>query len=238
MYGQGGWFRTFENIFIKTNKFAHRINREGGISIPMAERVGIFGGSFNPVHIGHLVLAQDALERFGLHKVIWVPAAQPPHKAALVLASAADRLEMLRLALQGDARFEVSEDEFHRGGVSYTVDTVQRFRDRQPEVEWTLIVGGDSLYELHTWKDIGRLLKMCRIVTMARPGLVAQKTDPALLRLPEPWPRQLLADVAVGHLVEIASSDIRQRIQRGQSIRYLVPDAVERYIRARHLYSS
>jgi nicotinate-nucleotide adenylyltransferase len=203
----------------------------------MAERVGIFGGSFNPVHTGHLVLAQDALERFGLHKVLWVPAAQPPHKPSQALAPAAERLEMLRLALQGDSRFEVSEDEVNRGGVSFTVDTVQRLQERRPEVQWTLIIGGDSLRELHTWKDIGRLLTLCQIVTVARPGFAAEKMDPALLRLPEPWPRKLLSDVITGHLVEIASSELRQRIQRGQSIRYLVPEAVERYIRERRLYS-
>ena len=203
----------------------------------MAERVGIFGGSFNPVHTGHLVLAQDALERFGLRKVIWIPAAQPPHKPSQALAPAADRLEMLRLALQGDPRFEVSEDEVNRGGVSYTVDTVQRLQDRRPDVQWTLIIGGDTLRELHTWKDIGRLLTLCQIVTVARPGFAADQMDPALLRLPEPWPRKLLADVITGHRVEIASSELRQRIQRGQSIRYLVPEAVERYIRERRLYS-
>jgi|APTNR8051073442_1049403.scaffolds.fasta_scaffold00090_75 nicotinate-nucleotide adenylyltransferase len=203
----------------------------------MAERVGIFGGSFNPVHTGHLVMAQDALERFGLHKVLWIPAAQPPHKLSQALAPAADRLDMLRLALQDDPRFEVSEEELNRGGVSYTVDTVQRLQTRRPEVQWTLIIGGDTLCELHTWKDIGRLLTLCQIVTVARPGFAADKMDPTLLRLPEPWPRKLLADVITGHRVEIASSELRQRIQRGQSIRYLVPEAVERYIRERRLYS-
>ena len=201
----------------------------------MTVRIGIFGGSFNPVHTGHLVMAQDAVDHFGLHRVIWVPAAQPPHK--LTLAPAVDRVEMLRLALQEDARFEVSDEEVQRGGVSYTVDTVERLRERHAGAELYLIIGGDTLRELHTWKDIHRLLELCRIVTVARPGFSAESMDPDLLRLPGPWPRRLLGDVITGHLVEISASDIRQRIGRGQSIRYLVPQAVERYIHARGLYA-
>ncbi len=202
----------------------------------MAERLGIFGGSFNPVHTGHLVMAQDAIDHFGLHKVLWIPAAQPPHKTSL--APAEDRLEMLRLAVQGDARYEVSDEEVARGGVSFTVDTVERLRARRPEAELHLVIGGDTLRELHTWKDIGRLLTLCRVVTVARPGFSADSIDPALLRLPDPWPRTLLANVITGHLVEISASDIRQRISRRQSIRYLVPESVERYIRERGLYSA
>lgn len=204
----------------------------------MAERIGIFGGSFNPVHTGHLVLAQDALDQFGLMRVLWMPAANPPHKPAQALVPAADRLEMLRLAVQGDDRFEVSDDEIRRGGVSYTVDTVQRLRERWPDADLHLIIGGDSLRELHTWKDITTILALCEVVTVARPGFGADSIDPALLRLPDPWPQRLLARVVTGHLVEISSSDIRQRISRGQSIRYLVPEAVERYIRSRRLYSA
>lgn len=202
----------------------------------MAERIGIFGGSFNPVHTGHLVMAQDAADHYGLHKVIWVPAAQPPHKPSL--APAADRLEMLRLAVQGDARFEVSEEEIARGGVSYTVDTLKRLQERYAAARLHLIIGGDTLRELHTWKDILTILELVQVVTVARPGFAAEKMDPALLGLPEPWPHRLLANVVTGHLVEISASDIRQRIQRGQSIRYLVPEAVERYIQNRRLYVS
>lgn len=202
----------------------------------MAERIGIFGGSFNPVHNGHLVMAQDALEHFGLSRVILMPAAQPPHKPSPVLAPAADRLEMLRLAVEGDPRFEVSDDEIQRGGISYTVDTVQRLCDRYPQARLHLIVGGDSLFELHTWKDIRTILDRCEVVTVARPGFSAGACDPAQLNLPEPWPRILLANVVTGHLVEISSTELRQRLARGQSIRYLVPEAVERYIQTRALF--
>ncbi len=207
-------------------------------STPMAERIGILGGSFNPVHTGHLVMAQDALDHFGLQRVIWMPAAQPPHKPSPLLAPAADRLEMLRLAVQGDARFEVSDDEIQRGGVSYTVDTVRRLREQRPEAEIHLIIGGDTLWELHTWKDIATVRSLCQVVTVARPGSAAERRNPDQLNLPEPWPRTLMANVVTGHLVEISSSDIRQRVSRGQSIRYLVPDAVERYIHSRHLFTA
>ncbi len=202
----------------------------------MSERIGIFGGSFNPVHTGHLILAQDALEHMGLDRMVFVPAAQPPHKPAVPLAPPGDRLEMLRLAIAGDPRFEVSDEEIRHGGVSYTVDTLRRFRASRPEAELYFIIGGDSLRELHTWREIEVLLTLARIVTVARPGFDPGRFDAAALRLPDPWPVRLAAHCVMGHPVEISSTDIRARIARGRSIRYLVPGAVERYIQTMRLY--
>ncbi len=202
----------------------------------MRERIGIFGGSFNPVHLGHLVMAQDALEHAGLHRVLWVPAAMPPHKPSMALAPAAHRLAMLRLAVEADRRFEVCADEVERGGISYTVDTVRRLRDRLPDAELHLIIGGDTLRELHTWRAIEEVLSLCRVITVARPGASLATLETAQLRLPEPWPARLLANVVMGHLVEISSSDIRSRLARGQGIRYLVPDSVAAYSEAHSLF--
>lgn len=202
----------------------------------MTERIGILGGSFNPVHSGHLVLAQDALEQFGLARVVFVPAAQPPHKPSPGLAPASDRLEMLRLAVSGDARFEVSDIELQRGGVSYTVDTLRQFREQRPGAPLSFIIGGDTLRELHTWREIYTVLDLADLVTVARPGFRSDDLNEATLRLRDPWPRRLAANVATGHLIEISSTDVRARVARGQSIRYLVPAAVEQYILSRALY--
>ncbi|MCO5045203.1 MAG: nicotinate-nucleotide adenylyltransferase [Kiritimatiellae bacterium] len=202
----------------------------------MAERIGLFGGSFNPVHVGHLVVAQDVLEQMGLHRVIFLPAAQPPHKMAQPLAPASVRLEMLRLATADDSRFEVSSDEIDRGGVSYTVDTLRRFRDRYPDAALYFLIGGDTLLELHTWREIGAVLELAEIVTVGRPGISLDSIDAKTLKLPDPWPARLAANIVAGHRMEISSTDIRNRCVRGWSIRYLVPAAVERYIVSHRIY--
>ncbi len=203
----------------------------------MSERIGIFGGSFNPVHLGHLVAAQDALEHMGLTRVVFLPAAQPPHKPARPLAPAAERLDLLRLAIADDPRFEVSDDEIARGGISYTVDTLRRFRARHPEAKLYFLVGGDSLLELHSWRDIHAVLELAEIVTVTRPGVALDRLNADTLRLPDPWPARLAANVVAGHRIDVSSTDIRNRVARGLSIRYLVPAAVERYIHANRMFA-
>lgn len=204
----------------------------------MAERIGVFGGSFNPVHIGHLIVAQDALERMGLNRVIFLPAAQPPHKTTQPIAPAVARLEMLRLALGDDPRFEVSSEEIDRGGISFTVDTLRRLRERYIGAELYFLIGGDTLLELHTWREIETVLQLAHIVTMGRPGISMDEINSKTLRLPDPWPARLAANIVIGHRVDVSSTDIRVRCSRGRSIRYLVPAAVERYIATHRMYSS
>lgn len=200
------------------------------------KRRGIFGGSFNPIHMGHLVAAQDALEGAGLDQVVFVPAARPPHKPSAPLASAGDRLAMIRLAISGDDRFDVSEIEVLRGGISYTVDTVRELRRQVPGAEWSLIIGADTLFDLRNWREIGTILELVPIVVVARPGFATDSITVDSLGLPDPWPTVLARNVVPGHSVGISASEIRRRLAEGRSIRYLVPDAVERYIRDRSLY--
>lgn len=200
------------------------------------KRRGIFGGSFNPIHLGHLVAAQDALEGAALDQVVFVPAARPPHKPAAPLAPAGDRLAMIRLAIAGDDRFDVSDVELQRGGISFTIDTVQAFRRQYPGVEWSLIIGADTLFDLRNWREIGAILELVRIVVVARPGFAVDTITVESVGLPDPWPGRLAGSVITGHSIGISSSEIRRRIAEGRSIRYLVPDAVERYIRERSLY--
>ncbi len=196
----------------------------------MARRIGIFGGSFNPVHLGHLILAQDALDHFLLDEVWFTPANLPPHKRPAGLLNIEDRLAMLQRALEGDARFVLCDEEVRRGGVSYTVDTVRRIREARSDDQLFLLVGGDTLLELHTWKDIQRIVEMVEIITVARPGFDLASLDAQKLRLPDEVVQKLKRNILIGHLCEISSTDIRQRAARSQSIRYLVPEAVERYI--------
>lgn len=200
----------------------------------MRSKIGVLGGTFNPVHFGHLTLAQDALEQFDLDRVLFVPCARPPHKKPDRLAPARHRLAMLRAAIKGKKGFGVSTVELGRGGVSYSVDTLGELRRRWPGARFYFIIGADTLSELHLWRRIGELLRLCEFVTMRRPGFVFPK---GRLGLGDPWPGRLRANLFKGHLVDVSSSDIRRRVREGRGIRRLVPAAVERYILKNGLYA-
>lgn len=202
---------------------------------PQAERIGIFGGSFDPVHMGHLTIAQDALEQLELKKMIFVPADIPPHKQHCQLTEGRHRLEMLRLAAEDNLQFEVSDLELVRGGVSYTIDTVLHQKEVYPEAELFFIIGLDSVTELHQWRQIDELLDTCTIVPMGRGG-----EDPeTVLResgLSDGWKKKLAERLIRIHEIGISSSEIRMRVAEGLSLRYLVPSAVEMYIAEHSLY--
>lgn len=202
----------------------------------MAQAIGIIGGSFDPIHMGHLILAQDAVEAFALDRILFVPCAQAPHKPAGPVAPAEDRAAMIALAVAGDPRFELCRLELDRGGVSYTYDTVAALRSACPDAALRFVIGADTLTELHSWRRIGDLLRLCEFVTVARPGFRLADLQPADLRLPSPWAADLLRRVASGHAVDLSSSDIRKRLARGVGVRYLVPDSVATYISEHHLY--
>ena len=202
----------------------------------MTHKHGILGGTFNPVHHGHLIMAQDALERFGLDRVLFIPCAQPPHKSAAKLAAAEHRLAMLRVAIGDDSHFEINTLELEREGPSFTIKTIKALRRAQPTASLYFIIGTDSLFELHQWYQINELLEYCEFVTMLRPGFPVEHLAEEQLNLPPPWPRRLLANLFPGHAADISSTDIRRRVAAGRCIRYLVPDAVARYIAAQGLY--
>ncbi|HUI06659.1 MAG TPA: nicotinate-nucleotide adenylyltransferase [Verrucomicrobiae bacterium] len=198
-------------------------------------KIGILGGTFNPIHLGHLLTAQDALEQLGLERVIFIPSATPPHKVVDKLASGRDRLRMIRLAIHGQHRFDVDDLEIERGGKSYSVDTLTELRRRHPRAALYFIIGADSLRELHLWREVRRLVTLCTFVTVPRPGFEPKPVvDP---RLDPATRRRLRQQVLRGHACAIASRDIRARVASRRSIRYLVPDAVREYIRRRRLYS-
>lgn len=199
-------------------------------------KTGILGGTFNPVHLGHLLLAQSAFETYDLDRVCFVPCRLPPHKDHNPLVSAEHRVAMLELAIEGDIRFEVSQVELEREGPSYTIDTIGWFREQYPDNELFFIIGADTLTELHMWRKIDKLLGLCRFVSFERPGLTDLKPKPEDLNLPAPWPEQLLSDYCKGARIDVSSSELRYRIAEGFSIRYLAPAAVEMYIAEHSLY--
>jgi nicotinate-nucleotide adenylyltransferase len=200
-----------------------------------SERIGVFGGSFDPVHMGHLTIAQDAVEQLELNRLIFVPAAVPPHKQGKTLVEGRHRFEMLQLATEANLSFEVSDMELQRGGISYTFDTMTQIQFEHPGAELFFIVGLDSLVELHLWKNIEQLLELCTVVPFARGG-----EDPARIaeqiQLSNGWKTKLLGRLIRIHEIEISASEVRMRLAEGLSIRYLVPPEVEMYIAEHHLY--
>ena len=186
----------------------------------LKSRVGVFGGTFDPVHVGHLAIALSALESVPLDRVLFVPARRSPLKERDPLASVADRVTMLQAAIAGEPRFSLSRVELDRDGVSYTVDTLDALRS---EGELFLILGSDALADLARWRAPDRIRELSTILVAARPGA------------PEPDPMHRARAFDAPRL-DISSRELRARAARGMSLRYLVPDAVWEHIKQRGLY--
>ncbi len=192
----------------------------------------LFGGSFDPVHIGHIILARDALEILNAQKVLFMPAYRAPLKENH-FAPAGDRLNMLRLALEGAERFEVDDYEIKKEGVSYTVDTLLYLKDRLGTKPY-LLLGADSVLRLHLWKEPERVLSLARLLVVDRDG----KLEKALLYLKESFGLREGSDYIVlkTRRIDISSTEIRERVKEGKSIFCLVPDVVLKYIEEKKLY--
>ena len=190
-------------------------------------KTGIFGGTFNPPHTGHLIVAEYVREKISLDKVVFVPSAVPPHKQDLDIVEAHHRLEMLQCAVQGNRYFEVSDIEVRRGGVSFTVDTLVEFKGRSPDDHLYFLIGMDNLRDFDTWKMGEKIVDLAEVVAMTRPGF---KQENFKTRHES---KIVLCDVPE---IAISSRDIRERVKTGKSIRYLVPGSVETYITRNHLY--
>lgn len=198
-------------------------------------RVGVLGGTFDPIHIGHLFAAEEARIRLGLDRVLFVPAGLPPHKLHVDVTAVQDRLAMVELAIADNAAFFLSRVDVDRFGPSYTVDTLELLRDEYgSEVNLYFIMGSDSLAELLTWRKPERLIRLCRIVALTRPGGRVDLEDIDRL-LPGAMARIQLLEMP---LLQISSTDLQRRVRMKLPIRYLVPPAVERYICERRLYQS
>jgi nicotinate-nucleotide adenylyltransferase len=197
-------------------------------------KVGVMGGTFDPIHLAHLILAEQARVFLGLDRVLFLPAGAPWRKAERRIAPVADRVAMVRAALAGDPYFEVSLIESERRGPSYTVDTLSVLqRQLGPQAELYFILGQDALADLPNWREPARIVQLARLAVAARPG--CPRPDPAALERAVPGIRERI-DVVPMPQVDISSTDIRRRVAQGLSIRFLVPAAVEAYIAAHGLY--
>ena len=201
-------------------------------------RLGVFGGTFDPVHYGHLLLAECCREQCRLDAVWFLPAAVPPHKRSRQLAPAAARIEMLELAIAGRPAFSLSRHEVDRGGINYTAETLAHFHRQDPESELFFLLGADMLNDLPGWREPGRICQLATVVVVRRSGA-------------EPVDFDCLSQVASAEIIDrirchqvempeigISSTEIRRRVGSGLSIRFLAPRAVEKYIQTHGLYAA
>ncbi len=220
-----------------------------------ALRLGLFGGTFNPIHEGHLAVARRAREALGLDQILFIPSGDPPHKTDRSLAPAADRCEMVRLAIASDPRCALSDIEIRRPGKSYTIDTIRQLRrDHGAGTQFYFLIGLDAFLDLPTWREPEALLHLCSFVVLSRPGTSFRAL--ASVPLLPTIPAQALADLDAGRLAvyetpigaqrliclpvppsDVSASEIRTCFQEGRSTANLLPPLVESYILKHHLYS-
>lgn len=212
-------------------------------------KVGIVGGTFNPIHIAHLRIAEEVREGFDLGKVIFVPAASPPHKPLVGELPFASRCEMVRLATRDNPDFAVSDIEGKRGGKSYSIDTLRAFRQLYPGDEFFFVIGSDSFMDIGSWREYAAIFDCCNLVVVERPGFAINGLEKAL---PAAIAREFASfgtEKRLAHRsgysvyykegipLDISSSSVRELRRLGRSVRYLVPEAVEHYIKEKGLYT-
>lgn len=198
------------------------------------KKTGIMGGTFNPVHYGHLLLAERAYEQFGLDEVRFMPSNHPPHKKGDPVADSRDRSEMVRLAIEGNAHFVFSEEELSRKGNTYTSETLEILTRKEPDTRFYFIIGGDSLEQFESWWRPEVILRLSCVLAAERDGVSEKRTSELITYLNEKYN----ADVRLLRIpnIEISSHEIRERLMYGQSVRYLLPEPVRAYIMEKGLY--
>lgn len=198
------------------------------------KRLAIMGGTFDPIHYGHLVAAEGARYEFNLDRVIFVPAARPPHKTDKEMTDPVHRLAMVERAVDSNDRFESSALEIEREGLSYTINTVQTVRKIHPTASIYFVTGADAVLEILTWKNVEELLNICKFIAATRPGYDLENLEHTLSSLP----REYLNNIYTMEVpaLAISSTDIRARVAEGRPIKYLLPELVERYIFDNSLY--
>ena len=191
--------------------------------------IGLFGGSFNPPHVAHQIVAEIVRDQYDLGEVWWIPNETPPHKPDEDLASAEARLAMTRLATEGNPAFRVHDVEIQRTGVSYTVDTLRELQAAHPDTQFALIIGSDSLDQFASWHEPDEIAERVPLIVYKRPGVLENVAEPRFANH---------VHYAAAPVMELSGTEIRARCQKGRSIRHLVPDAVRSYIEKHGLYRS
>ena len=201
----------------------------------MRGKVGIMVGTFDPVHIGHLILGESAYTQFGLDRVLFMPSGNPPHKQKRDGATNDQRVDMVRLAIRGNPHFELSLEEMHEDGYTYTKETLKRLTGENPDTDYFFIMGADSLFDFDDWMCPDEIAKLCTIVVAVRDGLPTQKLDDEIQRVS----RKYHADIRKlsSPNLDISSHMIRRWVREGGSIRYYVPEAVREYIQENGVYT-
>lgn len=188
-------------------------------------KLGLFGGSFDPVHLGHLLVAQAAVEELGLDRLFFIPAAQSPFKPESKPASDSIRLQLLRLALAGKTNCEIDEQEIRRGGISYSIETLRDYAKRFPKAKLFYLIGADNISKLNEWREASELAKLAEFAAVPRRG-----------EIPAEFPKPFCGKILKGFPIEISASQIRARIKANLSVENLVPPFVAEAIRAAKLY--
>lgn len=199
------------------------------------KKIGLMGGTFNPIHTGHLLLAETAYEQFGLDKVLIMPAKSPYHKKIYSIISDEERIDMIHCAIQDNPHFELSLIEFQREGNTYTVDTLRALKEAYQNTEFYFIMGADSLYQFAQWKEPEEILKRAVILVASRDNIASSALNSQIDYLTEKFG---IGDIRLlqSPNMEISSHDIRKRVSENRSIRYLLPKAVQNYIEEKRLY--
>lgn len=200
-----------------------------------AQKIGIMGGTFNPIHMGHLVVAEDVREKFGLNRVLFIPTGMPPHKPDGEVIDAEHRCEMVRRAVTSNRFFEASRLEIDRSGYTYTVNTLMELkREYGGETVLFFIIGADVIRELIMWKEFRKVFELCEFIAVFRPGFDRASFEAGIKRLINDY--GAVIHEADTRLIDISSRELREKRSRGESIKYLVPDAVNDYIIEKGLY--
>lgn len=198
------------------------------------KRKGIFGGTFDPIHNGHLHIAYEALYKLGLDKVIFIPSGNPPHKTDKIVTDAQIRFTLVKETIENEKKFQVSDYEIKKKNLSYTYETLKFFNSLQPEIEWYFITGVDCLMEIDTWKNVHQILSQCKFVVFNRPGYNKQDIESQKRKIEEKYDKKIIfLDIPI---LEISSTQIREKIKKGESVSYLIPEKVNYLLNKMELY--
>ena len=199
-----------------------------------SNKIGIMGGTFDPVHIGHIIIAEESRVNFDLDKIIFVPTGEPPHKNLKNVTSAKDRYEMTLLSIMHNPYFYISDIEIKREGLTYTIDTIRYFKKRYPKSEIFFIIGADSLINIDKWKNSEELLRESKFIVAKRVGIEYSLLEERINEINDKYSK-IVFSVTTPY-IDISSTDIRKRVKNGENIKYYLPLDVEAYIKKNRLY--